>query len=241
MGEVMRVVQDAPSDEALERAQQVLEAQGVLVMPTDSVYGIGCVATDDNPAYERIFAIKRRDRAQVLPWLVAEVDDLARLGRNVSSEALALARAFWPGAFTIVVEASDEVPSGYQSADGTIALRMPDSILVRELARRAGPLAVTSANTHGAPTPASFDELERAIVDAADVTLDGGACPGGTSSTIVSCVGGALAILREGPITAEDIARVRLYRLVDDAEHDIEKGQMRDAWESMREARERLT
>ena len=214
MGTVISVDQNRPTQDVIDRACDVLVGEGVLVMPTDSVYGIGCLASPANPALWRIFDIKHRDRTQTLPWLVADEEDLVRYGRDVPAAARRLAAAFWPGALTLVVAAADVVPAEYvlPGADGepgTIALRMPDSNLVRDIARGCGiPLAVTSANTHGLAAATSGANVEPQIVAAVDLTLDAGPAPVGVASTIVDCAHGAPRVLREGAITREMTERV---------------------------------
>lgn len=210
MGEVMRVNQARPDEAVVGRAAEVLAGGGVLVMPTDSVYGIGCAAKAGNPAHGRIFTIKRRGRAQTLPWLVADVSDLTRYGCDVPAWAEELARAFWPGALTLVVRASPEVPPEYRRAnDGTIALRLPGSELVRTLERRVGvPLATTSANTHGAAPATSGAGVDPRIVSSADLTLDAGPAPLAVPSTIVGCSTGRPVVFREGAIPSEEVLRV---------------------------------
>lgn len=206
MGSVIKVDQRHPTRSVLDEAIATLAFGGVVVMPTDSVYGIGCAALPDNPAHQRIFDIKQRERTQTLPWLVADASDLARYGADVPEYAVALAVAYWPGALTLVVRASDEVPAEYRAADGTIALRCPDSKLVRELARAVGaPLATTSANTHGAAAATSGSGVEARIVAEADLTLDGGPAPVGVASTIVGCTGERPQVFREGAITAAEV------------------------------------
>lgn len=206
MGSIVRVDQQRPSRFELDEAVATLAFEGVVVMPTDSVYGIGCAATPGNSAHERIFKIKQRERSQTLPWLIAKASDLATYGADVPDYATALAVRFWPGALTLVVRASNAVPTEYQAADGTIALRCPNSNLVRQLARSLDtPLAVTSANTHGEAAATTASGIERAIVEAADLTLDAGPAPVGVASTIVSCLGPEPQILREGAISTEQI------------------------------------
>lgn len=209
MGAVITVDQAHPSAEVVARAAAVLRDGGVAVVPTDSVYGICCAAVPGNPAHGRIFEIKRRDRAQTLPWFVADPADLLRYGRNVPAWALRLAEAHWPGALTLVVRASDEVAPEYAqpAPDGaTIALRVPESELCRALVRALGrPLAQTSANTHGAPAATSGHGVEPGIVDAVDLTLDGGAAPVGVPSTIVDATGPEPRILRLGALPAADV------------------------------------
>lgn len=207
-GRITSCDQDAPSAETLADAAEVLANGGVVVMPTDSVYGIGCAATPSNLGYIRIFDIKQRDLAQTLPLLIAELSDLPKLAQDLPTYAQRLAEAYWPGALTLIVKASEQVPTDYQRPDGTVALRVPDSNLVRELARKVGPLAVTSANTHGQPAPATSDEIERRIADAADLTLTAGPTKAGASSTIVDATGPSPKIVRQGPITEEAIAAV---------------------------------
>ena len=205
-GRIVTCSQDNPAPEVVADAASVLRGGGVVVMPTDSVYGIGAAATPDNPGHRRIFDIKRRDLSQTLPLLIADASELDRLTADVPAWARALADRLWPGALTLVVHASDAVPADYQRENGTVALRVPDSPLVRELAREVGPLAVTSANTHGMPAPATSDDIERRIAEASDLTLAAGPTPAGAASTIVDTTTGEPRIVRQGPIPAETIA-----------------------------------
>lgn len=205
MGITLRTNQDTPDRMALETAVSFLCKGGVLVMPTDSVYGIGCVATPGNPAHEKIFAIKQRDRAQTLPWLIADPQDLHLYAKEVPAWMECLARELWPGALTLVVDASEAVPPEYRAVDGTVALRVPDSNLVRMLAREVGPLATTSANTHGATAATSGADVEQHIVQEADLTLDAGPAPVAIASTVVGIREGAPCIYREGAIPAARI------------------------------------
>ncbi|WP_058270748.1 peptide chain release factor N(5)-glutamine methyltransferase [Olsenella massiliensis] len=208
---VLGVNQDDPSPVLVRDVAHVLLEGGVVVMPTDSVYGIGCAAIPHNPALGRIFTIKRRDPAQTLPWLVADVRDLSIYGDDVPAWAQVLARELWPGALTLVVKASRLVPQEYAlaSPDGgepTIALRCPASALVRGVARELGvPLATTSANTHGEASATSGAEVEERLVRMADLTLDAGPAPLAVASTIVDCTGTEPRILREGAISRDRI------------------------------------
>ncbi len=199
-GRIVACNQDDPAPEVLDDAASALEEGGVVVMPTDSVYGIGAAAKPGNPGHARIFDIKRRDLSQTLPLLVADASELARLATDVPQWATELAEKAWPGALTLVVRASEAVPAEFCRADGTVALRVPNSNLVRELARRVGPLAVTSANTHGMPAPATSDDIERRIAEAADLTLAAGPTPAGEASTIVDATGPEPKILRQGAL-----------------------------------------
>ncbi len=204
---VVKVDQNDPDEAAVRRGTLALEDGGVVVVPTDSVYGIGCAATPTNPGLSRTFQIKRRPAGQTLPWLIANDSDLLVYGRDVPDWAQELARRFWPGALTLVVKASELVPREYVlPVTGTIALRLPDSNLVRQLARSVGaPLAITSANTHGRDAAVDGGSVEERLVKMVDLVFDGGAAPVAVNSTIVDCSGDAPAILREGAIPSEEI------------------------------------
>lgn len=208
MGRVMQISQDSPTSEALDAATKALESGGVIVSPTDSVYGLVCAATPNNPAHQRIFEIKNRPATQTLPLFVADPNDLPRYAASVPTWALSLVNAYWPGALTLVVTATDALPAEYLASTGTVALRCPSSALVRELARRVGPLAQTSANTHGEPSATSGASVELKIIEAADLTLDGGPAPLAIASTIVDCTGSAPRVLREGAIPVSEVLRV---------------------------------
>ena len=208
MGRVMQISQDSPTSEALDAATKARESGGVIGSPTDSVYGLVCAATPNNPAHQRIFEIKNRPATQTLPLFVADPNDLPRYAASVPTWALSLVNAYWPGALTLVVTATDALPAEHLASTGTVALRCPSSALVRELARRVGPLAQTSANPHGEPSATSGASVELQIIEAADLTLDGGPAPLAIASTIVDCTGSAPRVLREGAIPVSEVLRV---------------------------------
>lgn len=209
MGAVVRVDAQSPSPASLAAAREALEAGGVVVLPTDTVYGVAqavCACPDGARA---LFELKRRPPEKAIPWLVDDVLALDVYGCDVPAYAHRLARAFWPGGMTLVVRASDAVPAAYLGAGATIALREPDAPVVRELARSLGcALATTSANTSGLPSPRSFEELEERIVAGAALTLDGGAVPVGVASTIVDCTAPEPRIVRHGAVPDADVMRV---------------------------------
>ncbi len=194
-----------PQAEAIAAAAEVLVAGRPVVFPTDTVYGIGMVVLSGGDAGE-IFEIKRRDRAQTLPWLVASVDALVLYGVELPKGCLALAADHWPGALTIVVRASEKVPAAYRAADGTIALRMPDSPVALSLVEAVGaPIATTSANLHGCPAAVSVAELDPELLARTPLVLDGGIIPSGVPSTVVSYADGAPKMIREGEISEKTI------------------------------------
>lgn len=211
--------QARPSRLAIAGVARELAAGSLALLPTETVYGVGvsvAAFSGDDPAaaglpapgtgYRRIFELKRREFTQTVPWLVAGPEALDVYGARVDPRARVLARAFWPGALTIVVEASPAVPAFMRAADGTVALRASASPVILALVEKLdAPLAVTSANTHGAPAPASFDAVEARVLAGVDVAVDAGATACRDASTIVSFQGGGLKILRAGALAADEI------------------------------------
>jgi tRNA threonylcarbamoyl adenosine modification protein (Sua5/YciO/YrdC/YwlC family) len=169
----------------------------VVGLPTDTVYGIA-VATSVAGATMRIFDVKERPINVPLPVLVADVDQAGEVA-DVSPLAAELMAAHWPGALTIVLPrtAGFDVDLGGSDA-ATVGVRVPDHDVPRELARRVGPLATTSANRHGRPTPPTAAEVQAEL--GIDVVIDGGRCEG-APSTVVRIVGDVVDILRQGAVT----------------------------------------
>ena len=204
--------------EALERAAAHVQGGGLLVVPTDTVYGIGALASDP-AAVARLLAAKGRGRQMPPPVLVAGPDQLAGVVADIPSAARALIETFWPGALTLVLTAAPDLGWDLGETGGTIAVRMPDHPLALSLLRVTGPMAVTSANRTGEP-PATDAASARAafpgrVRDAAEDTdilvLDGGPAPGPAPSTIVSLASGhALAprVLRDGALGRSALAAV---------------------------------
>lgn len=199
-GKFLAARQDVPDPEAVSRIAEALAEGGVVVLPTDSVYGLCCAATPGNPAHRRIFEIKERPSAQTLPLFIADAEDLERYGEAVPAWAKTLGRVFWPGALTLVVRARGIAPEYVQEPGGTVALRVPGSELVRAVVRRVGPLAQTSANVHGEPAAAEAAALGKRLIELADLVVDGGAAPLAQASTIVDATKAEPHILREAAI-----------------------------------------
>ncbi|MGN0059730.1 MAG: L-threonylcarbamoyladenylate synthase [Coriobacteriales bacterium] len=181
-------------------AYSALAAGDVAIVPTDTVYGLAALPGSDG--YEKIFALKKRPAAQVLPWLVSGADSLDTYAADVNPAARRLAGRFWPGALTIVVRASERARElGPVASDGTVALRCPDEPTCLNLLEQLGmPLCCTSANLHGAPAVSRRVELDPSFAGVAGFDELPDCCRGGKASTIVDCTGETPQILREGPI-----------------------------------------
>jgi len=208
MSKVIHIDPENPSAEALNLAATVLKDGGIVVFPTETVYGIGASAASPHGSHE-IIDIKMRPKNKPLPWLVEDAAALDVYGVEVPGYARDLACAFWPGALTIVVKAADVVAPEFRDDRGTVALRCPDYDLVQELIRASGgAIITTSANTSGQPAVGSFEELEERIIAAADLTLDGGETPHGVASTVVDCTGPEPVVTRRGPVPEDQITAV---------------------------------
>jgi len=202
MSKVIHIDPENPSAEAVNLAATVLREGGIVVFPTETVYGIGASAASCFGPQE-IIDIKMRPENKPLPWLVEDEDALETYGVEVPEYAHLLAKAFWPGALTIVVKAADLVAPEFTDDRGTVALRCPDHELVQELIRASGnAIITTSANTSGKPAVGAFAELEERIIASADLTLDAGETLHKTASTVVDCTGPEPLVLREGAIPA---------------------------------------
>jgi len=205
MTKVYHVDPENPSAEVINLAATVLLDGGIIVFPTETVYGLGALADSKFGPHE-MFEVKVRPADQAIPLLVETEDALDTWGADVPDYAHALAKKYWPGALTIVVKASEKVPRDFRAPDGTIGLRSPNHEVVRELLQAAGgPLFATSANTHGNDAPGSFDELEKRIINAADLVLDGGETEHQMASTVVLCTGPEPEVVREGAIPAAEV------------------------------------
>lgn len=190
------------SDAALAHAADVLRAGKAAVFPTDTVYGLGvAVGPAQSPA--ELFRIKRRDEGKPVAWLVAGVSDLDVYGKDVPAWAHAAAAAHWPGALTLIVRASNAVPVAFQSAQGTIGLRMPASAVALALIRVVGvPLATTSANISGASAPSKDADLDNELLCQVAAVVRGCDCVGGAgvASTVIDCTKDVPVVLRQGSV-----------------------------------------
>jgi tRNA threonylcarbamoyl adenosine modification protein (Sua5/YciO/YrdC/YwlC family) len=192
---------------AIQAAVTVIRAGGRIVLPTDTVYGIG--ADPFQPAaVQALLDAKGRGRDMPPPVLVADAGALFALTEEVTPEAEALAEAFWPGALTLVMNASPSLRMDLGDRGATIAVRVPDHPFALDLLRITGPLAVSSANLAGQPAATDIELAIEQLGERVDLYLDFGPTPGAEPSTIVDLTGSLPRILRLGVLEAEDLAEV---------------------------------
>ena len=206
----MAAILAADDPKALERAAHALSGGGLVAFPTDTVYGVGCLA-GDAAAIARLFEVKGRGREKAIAILLADPSDWMLVAQTIPESAARLARRFWPGALTLIVPRRSDLPS-VLGPNPTVGVRIPDHALARDLVRAAGPLAVTSANRSGGPNPKTAADVESGIGSGVELILDGGLAPGGEPSTVVDCTMDPPIWVRGGPISLADLRTVAPVR-----------------------------
>ena len=195
------IIKKTNDEGAIFRAAGILKKGGLCAFPTDTVYGLGAVYTNDE-AVKKIFAAKGRDEKKPLSILIADPDQAGLLCDDITGEAYKLMRAFWPGALTVIVKKNASVSELVSAGKDTVGIRMPACKETLDLIRLAGaPLAAPSANISGKRSSVSFEEVYEDLNGRIDMILDGGICKGGISSTVVDISDGEIKILREGMIS----------------------------------------
>jgi L-threonylcarbamoyladenylate synthase len=193
----------ADDPECAAYAARLLKAGELVCYPTDTVYGIGAAATNDT-AVRRLYAVKGRPLSKPLPLLLATPAS-AGLVAEVTPLAHTLMNRFWPGALTIVMRRHTDFRSLALAGGDTVALRVPDHDLVRDIIRLLGePITGTSANRSGARAPTAASEAAFQLGDMVALVIDGGRAPGGEESTVLD-ITGPPSVLREGPVTRREI------------------------------------
>lgn len=189
--------------EGLAAAMEILAANGLVAFPTDTVYGLGALAFDEF-AVASLYDVKERGMDKAIPILIGEFSQLADVTSRVPPMAAKLAKRFWPGPLTMVLPRHRDIPYAVTPYE-TVGVRIPNLIALRKLLRLTGPMAVTSANISGQSSPSTAGGVQAQLGGRIPLILDGGATRGGIPSTLVDCTGDEPVILREGPITLDEI------------------------------------
>ncbi|WP_448223160.1 L-threonylcarbamoyladenylate synthase [Gordonia iterans] len=179
----------------------------LVVLPTDTLYGIGCDAFDAE-AVAALLAAKRRGRDMPVPVLVGSWHTVDGLVQRVSPQARELVQSFWPGGLSLVVEQAPSLAWDLGDTDGTVMLRMPLHPVAIEVLREVGPMAVSSANVSGGQPSSTVAQAREQLGDSVAVYLDGGPADHAVASTIVDLTGESPVVLREGAVSIDAIAEV---------------------------------
>jgi L-threonylcarbamoyladenylate synthase len=190
-------------------ASAISAAKGgrLVVLPTDTVYGLGADAFDGS-AVAALLSAKGRGRDMPVPVLVGSWNTIDGLVYTVPHGARELIRAFWPGALSLVVHQAPSLQWDLGDANGTVMLRMPLHPVAIEVLREVGPMAVSSANISGRPPAVTAEDARHQLGDLVEVYLDGGPSAKQAASTIIDLTGPAPKILRTGPVSADQIGTV---------------------------------
>lgn len=196
---------DEEQETAVEAASLAVRRGELVVIPTDTVYGVGADAFDA-AAVARLLAAKGRDRQMPPPVLVSHPATLEALTTDVPAYAHALVEKFWPGPLTLVCHQQPSLQWDLGETRGTVAVRMPDHPVALAVLERTGPMAVSSANLTGRPAATDAASAREMLGEQVEVIVDGGPAPGGEASTIVAVTGERPRVLRPGALSAEALA-----------------------------------
>lgn len=206
-GQIYNCADAAEREEGMALAVKAAKSGRLVVMPTDTLYGLGCDAFD-NDAVASLLATKHRGPDMPVPVLVGSWDTVKGLVASLDDTAQTLIEAFWPGGLSIVVPQAPSLPWNLGDTRGTVMLRMPLHPIAIELLREVGPMAVSSANISGQTPPTTAIAAKQQLGKAVTVYLDGGEAEVGKPSTIIDLSGSRPYLLREGALSAERIGEV---------------------------------
>ncbi|HQP41068.1 MAG TPA: L-threonylcarbamoyladenylate synthase [Smithella sp.] len=205
MPEILKPGTEISEDAMINRAVTILTDGGIIAYPTETFYGLGVDATHEE-ATGKIFAVKGRNFKNPVSLIIAKPEDINMLVTDVPETAKKLIDAFWPGALTIVFQASDTVSPLLTAGTGKIGLRVSSHpIALKIVQNMKKPLTATSANLSGAPECSTASEVAGQIGGKIDAILDGGKTPGGASSTLIDVTLNPPVVLREGSISRQSI------------------------------------
>ena len=205
---VIRVHPDHPSPDAVQRAAEVIKNQGVVVFPTQCLYGLAADAWNPE-AIKKIFQIKHRPETNPLLILIHALSDLEKLASHIPETAKILMKTFWPGSLTLIFKAAPGVSALLTAGTGKIGIRIPAHPVARALVKAVGqPITGTSANLSGAPGCSRIQTLPNELIQSVDLVLDAGPLKGGTGSTVVDITCDPPRILRSGAISVDIVRQV---------------------------------
>ena len=188
---------------ALKETSAILLAGGTAAFPTDTVYGLGASIKHRN-AIDQLYLVKGRERTKAIAVLISSPEELPSVTADIADYAFRLAQRFWPGALTLVLPMHHDLPENLSSR-GTIGIRMPDNQIALALLNLTGPLAVTSANLSGKANTITALQVYTQLNGRIQLILDGGETPGGVPSSVVDCTGSSPKIMRQGPLSLDQI------------------------------------
>lgn len=208
MKRVQRIDPERPDPALIARAAERLRGGQLVAYPTETFYGLGADPRSAE-AVERVFEAKGRPDRMALPLIAADEASLLLCVRELPELARRLAAAFWPGALTLVMPASPDLPPRLLGGGHTVGVRISPHPIASALARAAGgPIVATSANRSGQGAPTSAAEVEEALGDAVTLILDGGPTRGGAASTVIDLTADPPRVVRSGAVPLSAVEKV---------------------------------
>ena len=221
MTRIIKVDQDNPSQEAVQEGSSVLKKGGLIVFPTETVYGIGCNAFSAESAL-RIFSVKKRPADNPLIVHISNMEMLHKITRDVPEVVEERWKKFWPGPLTIIFNASPLMPAEVTGGLDTVAVRMPSNNLARSIIEASGlPVAAPSANISTRPSITSSEYAIQEFSGSVDLIYDAGDCSLGLESTVIDIRGEKPIVLRAGAMNAEDVSSIFGEVVIDDIARGI--------------------
>lgn len=212
----MKTLMLSSDDNDIKKAAEIIKNGGLVAMPTETVYGLAADAF--NPAaVSNIFKAKGRPMDNPLIIHISDISQIYRIVRSFPPSAKKLAELFWPGAITMILPRSDEVPYEVCAGLDTVAVRFPSNTVANKLISNSAPLAAPSANLSGKPSPTNAKHVFEDMNGRIDAIIDGGECEVGVESTVITLTGKVPVLLRPGDITAEQLKEVLGEIIIDDA------------------------
>ena len=199
----------------IKKASDIIKEGGLVLFPTETVYGIGANGLDEK-AVKNIFIAKGRKQDNPLILHISNMDMLSEIAQNISDLEYKLMNEFWPGPFTLILNRTKIVPDVVTGGLDTVGVRMPSGEIAKTLIEYAKvPIAAPSANISGRPSGTNVEDIFEELADKVDYIIDGGQCKIGVESTVVRVIDGVPHILRPGKITANEIKKIAGSVIID--------------------------
>ncbi|MBA3075637.1 MAG: threonylcarbamoyl-AMP synthase [Anaerolineae bacterium] len=196
----------AENPESISSALSLIRDGEIVAFPTDTVYGLGADPFQATGII-KLFEAKGRDSNKAIAILIGSIEQASLVTDYMPDMAIRLCEVFWPGMLTVIVPRKNTLPELISNVD-RIGIRMPNHPVALEMLRTYGPLATTSANLSGKPDAITAKDVFDQLANRVPLILDGGKCQGGVPSTVIDCSGSEPVILREGPVSIEQLFKV---------------------------------
>lgn len=208
MPRILRVDSHNPDPTVVQAIVTVLEGDGLVALPTDTVYGLAADIFSE-AALERLLQVKARPHDKPIPIFIAGIDDLGGIAPDVPEAAWRLARRFWPGPLTLILNASPHIPDAITAGTRTVGVRVPNLPLIELILKALDhPITGTSANKSGGPNPLTSKDVMRELRDRFDLLVDGGKSGSSIPSTVLDCTQFPVRIIRTGAVQRGTITAV---------------------------------